>query len=223
MRLGPGTRALDLGCGGSGILLALEEGERVGVDPLMERYLEKFPHLRERTDIQWVEGAAEEVELDGLFDVVFAINSFDHVYDPALVADRIARLLRPGGHCVMTMNCHNTQFFRGYYSKLYRVIDHHHPYQFTPADVTALFSRLTPVDVRPVDALFFPFAKAYYREVLGRPFEDRTKWLRAALNPFKWPMGFCKLVLGMPPHAKRTGQRSIYSNYLFVLEKGADS
>ena len=77
--LGRDTSALDLGCGGCGILLALDEGRLVGVDPLMERYLEKFPFLSERTDIRRIAGTAEEVELDGPFDVVFSINALDHV------------------------------------------------------------------------------------------------------------------------------------------------
>jgi hypothetical protein len=32
-------------------------------------------------------------------------------------------------------------------------------------------------------------------------------------------MGFSKIVLRIPPHAKRPGQRSIYCNYLFVFSK----
>jgi len=119
------------------------------------------------------------------------------------------------------MNCHNTRLFREYYSIFYRVIDHHHPFQFTADGVQALFGELTPVEVRPIDDLWFPHAEAYYRDVLHRPFRDRRKLFKAALNPFKWPMGFCKVFLKMPPHAKRPGQRSIYSNYLFVLRKGA--
>ena len=46
------TRVVDLGCGGCGILLALERGRLIGVDPLMERYLQKFPFLAERSDIR---------------------------------------------------------------------------------------------------------------------------------------------------------------------------
>jgi hypothetical protein len=32
-------------------------------------------------------------------------------------------------------------------------------------------------------------------------------------------MGFCKVLLDMPPHKKKPGQRSIYSNYLIVLRR----
>jgi 2-polyprenyl-3-methyl-5-hydroxy-6-metoxy-1,4-benzoquinol methylase len=220
--LGKETSALDLGCGGCGILLALDEGRLVGVDPLMERYLEKFPFLSDRTDIRWIAGAAEEVDLDGPFDVVFSINALDHVYDPAQVAARIAELTRPGGHCVVTMNCHNTRFFRSYYSRLYKLIDRHHPYQFLPESVAELFRGFTLVESRDIDDLWLPYAERYYREALHRPFVDKRKWLKAARNPFKWPMGFCKVVLNMPPHKKKPGQRSIYSNYLIVLRRDGD-
>ena len=217
VHFGPDTRILDLGCGGCGILLAIDQGKLVGVDPLMERYLKKFPFLSARRDIQWIQAAAEELEIAERFDIVFSINALDHVYDPARVVRQIERLLRPGGHVVLTMNCHNTRLFRAYYSKLYWAIDSHHPYQFTPADVRKLFFQFTPVESRPIDDLWFPHAANYYREVLGRPLDDPKKWLRAAANPLKWPMGFCKVVLDMPPHPKRPGQRSIYGNYLFVF------
>ena len=42
------------------------------------------------------------------------------------VAARIAELTRPGGHCVITMNCHNTRFFRSYYARFYKLVDRHH-------------------------------------------------------------------------------------------------
>lgn len=212
------TRVLDIGCGGCGILLALDRGKLVGVDPLMERYLEKFPFLSQRSDIRWVTGTAEEVAEEP-FDVIFSINAFDHVYDPVLAASRITQMLEPGGHLVLTMNCHNTRLFRSYYSRLYRVIDHHHPFQFTPDDVQALFGELELVEKRGIDDLWFPHAKRYYAQVLQRPFVDKRKWLRAAANPFKWPMGFCKVLLDMPPHKKRPGQRSIYDNVLFVFRR----
>jgi len=219
VRFGPDTRVLDLGCGGCGILLALERGRLVGADPLMHDYLEKFPFLRQRADIRWVQATAEEPGIEGPFDVVFCINAFDHVFDPPRVVANIRRLLRPGGSCVLTMNSHNTRLFCGYYRRLYRLIDHHHPHQYTPDDLCRLFGEFESHVVRPIDELWLPHAEAYYREVLRRPVEDPRKWLRGALNPFKWPMAFCKLVLGIPPHAKRAGQRSIFSNYLFVFRR----
>lgn len=219
IRFDDDTRVLDLGCGGCGILLGLERGRLIGVDPLMDRYLKKFPFLAERGDIEWVSGAAEEVRFDEPFDVVFCINALDHVYDPGRVVRNIAESLRPGGHCVVTMNSHNTRLFRAYYAWFYRLIDSHHPYQLTVQGVKELFGRFSPVAIEPVDDLWLRFAEDYYRNVLDRPLEDRRKWARAALNPFKWPMGFTKFLLDMPPHPKRPGQRSIYSNYLYVFRK----
>jgi SAM-dependent methyltransferase len=216
-RPGADSRVLEIGCGGCGIVLALEQGELVGIDPLMDRYLEKFPYLAERSDIEWVNGTAEGANYENRFDVVFAINSFDHVHDPGLVVEKIATSLRPGGHCVLTLNSHNTRFFRAYYSLLYKLIDPHHPYQFTPEQFVRLFSGFTPVLLREVDDLWFPFAEGYYRDVLGRSFSSKKKWLRAAMNPFKWPMGLLKFGWDMPPHKKRAGQRSIYSDYLYVF------
>jgi SAM-dependent methyltransferase len=218
VHFGADSRVLDIGCGGSSVLLGLNEGRLVGVDPLMDRYLEKFPFLRQRSDIEWINAMAEEIEFDEPFDVVFAINALDHVYDPAQAVGHIAGVLRSGGHCVVTLNVHNTRLMRSYYAGLYRLIDHHHPHQFTPDDVAeTLFGDFTPVFAREIDDLWLPYAAGYYREVLKRPVEDKRKWIRGALNPFKWPIGFLKFALDMPPHKKRPGQRSIYSEYLFVF------
>jgi len=219
VRTGPDSRMIDVGCGGATVMLALEGDHRFGLDPLIDRYLEQFPYLREEHGITWVDKPAEEVEFDEPFDVVFAMNSFDHVYDPQLAAQRMSDWVRPGGHLVLTMNTHNTSFFRAYYSALYRVIDHHHPYQFVQADVEALFPDLETVEIREIDEMWLEFAEDYYRDVLGRKLVDRKKNWKAARNPFKWPMGFCKLVLNMPPHKKRPGQRSIYSERLFVFRR----
>ena len=58
------------------------------------------------------------------------------------------------------------------------------------------------------------------RQILTDSYDGSVeKWIKGALNPFKWPMGFSKVVLGIPPHAKRPGQQSIYGNYLFVFAK----
>ena len=219
VKLSPGARVLDVGCGGASVVLALEGSERYGLDPLIGRYREQFAYLDEQSGVHWIEAAAEDATFDHPFDVVFAINSFDHVFDPALAARCISDWVRPGGHLVVTMNTHNTRFFRAYYAALYRLIDHHHPYQFRAADIVALFPDLTPIDVREIDDLWLGFAAGYYREVLGRPVEDKRKWLRAARNPFKWPMGVSKFLFNMPPHKKRAGQRAIYSERLFVFRR----
>jgi len=217
LKLDGESRVLEIGCGSCGLLLAIEQGHLVGIDPLMNRYLKSFPYLAERSDIRWIDGTAEETSFDEPFDAVLAINSFDHVFDPAQVVRRIREILRPGGHCVVTMNTHNTRFFRNYYKLFYRFIDPHHPFQFTTDDVLALFGQFTPVMVREIDDLWFPYSEGYYREVLKRPVESKRVWARAALNPLKWPMGLCKFGLDMPPHKKRAGQRSIYSDYLYVF------
>jgi SAM-dependent methyltransferase len=215
---GADSRVLDLGCGGTSVLLAVDAGSRVGLDPLIDRYRAQFPFLDDDKGIEWINAPAEEVEFDRPFDVIFTINSFDHVYDPAQVVRRIAGWLKPGGFCVVTMNSHNTRFFRDYYRRLYRVIDHHHPFQFAPSDVKKLFTGFTQMEAREIDDLWLPYAEGYYRDVLNRSVEDKRKWLRGAANPFKWPMGFCKFALDMPPHKRRSGQRSIYSEYLYVFK-----
>src|SRR5688500_12702659 len=59
LAIAPATRILDVGCGGCGILLAVEGGTKTGVDPLMPYYLEKFPFLRDEP-VRWLTGMAEQ-------------------------------------------------------------------------------------------------------------------------------------------------------------------
>ena len=171
-------------------ILARDEGQCAGVDPLMDFYLEKFPFLNDARHVRWMTAAAEDLENEGPFDVVFCINAFD----PRHVSRVIRSMLAPGGHLVMSMNCHRTRFFRDYYSRLYRLVDRHHPHQFTPADI---------------DVLWFPHAAAYHRDVLGGRSRKLKEFVRSAVNPAKWPMGLCKFAFDMTPHRKRPGQRSI--------------
>ncbi len=70
-----------------------------------------------------------------------------------------------------------------------------------------------------IDELWFPHAERYRQEVLGARSQKSRKWLRAALNPLKWPIGFLKFAFDMPPHKSRAGQRSIYSDCLYVFRK----
>ena len=93
------TSILDVGCGISTVLHFLP-GRRVGVDPLGDRYKAIYDYPKE-LDIR--RGYAERLPGgDGSFDVVFCSNCIDHTSDPAQGIAEIARVLRPGGHFVLT-------------------------------------------------------------------------------------------------------------------------
>jgi hypothetical protein len=91
-----GRRVLDIGCGPRGSLeWAAEASERVGLDPLVERYRKLGIDAHRMT---YVESGAEHIPFpDGHFDIVAALNSLDHVDDVDSAIREMTRVTRPGG------------------------------------------------------------------------------------------------------------------------------
>ena len=212
-------RALDLGCGGCGILLAVPPGDHVGIDPLMGYYLEKFPFLSDRKDIRWIEGTAEDLDESESFETVFLINMIDHVFDPDLALRKATDRLAPGGHLVGLLNCHNTSFFRWYFETFHRLIDPHHPFHFRPDDLVKKLSHLELVSLDEIDHLWFPDEKEYQKKVLKRDSKRRSGTFKMALNPFRYPMALSRFLLGRPTRAHKAGEKSLISIYLFSFRK----
>jgi SAM-dependent methyltransferase len=98
--LGPASRVLDLACGTGQITFALAPhvGEVVAVDQEPEA-VSLGEHKAQRLGVantRWQAAAAEEVELDGAFDLVAIGNAF-HRLDRNTVARRLVPHLTPGG------------------------------------------------------------------------------------------------------------------------------
>lgn len=92
---------LDVGCGPRRELeWATIAAERVGLDPLADRYVELIGD--DVGGMTYVTGIAERMPFaDDSFDVVSSINSFDHVQDVGLAASEIKRVLRRGGTFIL--------------------------------------------------------------------------------------------------------------------------
>lgn len=100
--LGPGGRVLDLACGTGQVTFALAAHAREVVAVDQEPGFVAFGARKAArlgvTNVRWVEGAAEEVALDGDLDLVAIGNAF-HRLDREVVARRLVAHLRPAG-CV---------------------------------------------------------------------------------------------------------------------------
>lgn len=108
----PGTRILDVGCGGGILSEALAEagGEVLGIDLASELVAVATRHaeagnLNLRYRSLSVEALADEAP--GQFDVVTCMEMLEHVPRPESVVNAVARLVRPGGWVFFsTLNRH---------------------------------------------------------------------------------------------------------------------
>lgn len=95
----PATQILDVGCGISTVLHFLD-GTKIGIDPLADEYREIYTYPN---DIEIVNAPGESIPFDaGRFDVVTCSNCIDHTSTPATVLSEIQRVLRKGGHLLLT-------------------------------------------------------------------------------------------------------------------------
>lgn len=105
LRIAPGTRLLDVGCGaGQLALIAARAGANVTGCDIATNWLEK---ARERAaaeglDITFEEGDAESLPYpDGQFDAVVSLVGAMFAPRPDLVAAELTRVCRPGGMIAM--------------------------------------------------------------------------------------------------------------------------
>ncbi len=198
--------------------MAIDRGMLIGVDPLMDQYLEHFDYLR-NAEAKWVTGVAEEIAFSKPFDIIIVINSLDHMYDPSQASRNLSESLAPGGHLILSVNCHNTEFFCKYYSRFYHSVDRYHPHHFRPKDVLDLFPHYQVVKVENIDHLFLPRRKQYRKEVLQRKGLDWGRVSSYLSNPLKYPVAAARILRSLQSHRKKPGHKTIFSAYLFILQK----
>ncbi len=108
---GPGERVLDIGCGLDTVLDYVPDVIGVTLDSLMARLGE----LGLTRAARHTAGVFEELPFrDASFDRVFLMNVLDHVRDPEGGLAEVARVLRPGGQLILSVD---TFANRKYYQK----------------------------------------------------------------------------------------------------------
>jgi 2-polyprenyl-6-hydroxyphenyl methylase / 3-demethylubiquinone-9 3-methyltransferase len=111
-----GRQVLDVGCGGG--LLAegmARRGARVlGIDLAPEALAVARLHAVESgLPVEYRQVAVEELAESSPagFDVVTCLEMLEHVPDPSAIVDALARLVRPGGHVVVSTINRNAKAF----------------------------------------------------------------------------------------------------------------
>ncbi len=185
-----GDRLLDVGCGeGRHCFGALERGAHVvGLDLDAAALRRASGPLRAAAKAAGRSGAVLRGNAFALpfpaasFDRVICSEVMEHVHDVAAAAREIARVVRPGGTCAVTVP---TAISERLYLRLgddYFETPGGHIRIFRPR---ALAQVLTRVGLRPSGVGFaHGFHTAYWalRSIVGLPRADRNRWVRAYRN-----------------------------------------
>ncbi len=102
-----GTRIVDVGCGGGILSEALARGgaDVLGIDlsqPVLD--IAGLHALDAGVQVRYRAIAAEDLaqESPGAFDLVTCMEMLEHVPDPAATLEALGRLVKPGGHIVVS-------------------------------------------------------------------------------------------------------------------------
>lgn len=132
--LGTREQILDAGCGPAGIFLILESQQVDALDPLLSKYEAKISHFT-KSQFPWVtfhDQSLEQFQSNQSYDKIFCLNAINHVSDLSLSLNNLFNNLKPGGDLLITVDTHNSSFFK----KLFQLLpgDILHPHQFSLTD-----------------------------------------------------------------------------------------
>lgn len=188
-----GRRLLDVGCGVGTITQAVAGGfeEIVGIDvqePFLERFRQDIAH-----DPRFVVRAMSASAMafpDAHFDTIISVEVLEHIPDLQGALNEFARVLRPGGECIVT--CPNRLFPFENHGIRWRGRDIGGRFPLLPY-LPPLHDRLAVArvfTVRTLDRLFL--ARGFQRRALdyawptfehgGNPFQPALRWLYGVMR-----------------------------------------
>ena len=132
----------EIGCGFSAYIFNLKNAKkRIGIDPLMNYYIEKKLIQIDDPSINLINSMAERIVKleDESVDIIFALNMLDHVNNPEMVLDECFRILKNNGFIYIICNV-----IRGIlrpFRKFLWLIDKPHPHHFIKSDLYQILSK----------------------------------------------------------------------------------
>ena len=132
------SRVLDVGCGTGLHLYALQRlgfESLLGVDPFLPGDLFHAPALHVRAI------PVHDLEGEGGWDVIMYHHAFEHVADPLEQLSTVARLLAPGGGCLVRIPVSDSEAFERYGADWVQLDAPRHLHLHSRASMTALAAR----------------------------------------------------------------------------------
>lgn len=128
------SKILDVGCGLTCASSLFSKGEKIGIDPLAK----KMGFEGETKGVKVYTQEAENMSFDNdEFDLAVCINVVDHTHFPQQVIDEIWRVLKPGGHLVLSCYVYNPfiVFIRNFSERTGFKRNLAHPHVFTESSL----------------------------------------------------------------------------------------
>jgi SAM-dependent methyltransferase len=138
VEIDPSKIIADLGCGPSGIFIALPQNKIIAIDPLLEEYEAQTPFFKKSDypNCTFIKGTIEEFDIKTKYDLVFCMNAINHVGDIQKGFRQIKDATKDNGTLVLSIDAHNHEFFK----HLFRLVpgDILHPHQFNLGEYTKM-------------------------------------------------------------------------------------
>lgn len=148
-------KVLDIGCKQYGMINYLNEGEKYGLDPLIDP---SHPYFKGK-NINYIQGVGESLPFkDGFFDIIFTTNTLDHMRSPKETLKEIYRSLKDDGFLVLSVYTYSS--INKIYKKIKSFLGHRdipHPFCFNFIEVKKL---IEAVGFKVIVYVRFPLKKS---------------------------------------------------------------
>lgn len=139
-------KVLDLGCGPTCISRLLPPADKIGIDPLADKFGIAGKVVG---DVKVCLARGEDIPFkEKKFDLVICRNVLDHSQSPLTVIREVNRVLKNGGYFILSCYVHNSfiKTVKRFSERLPHFKNVAHPHTFTPFELEKLVSKLFVIE-----------------------------------------------------------------------------